>query len=170
VLPPTAKAVTVGVLRASDHALSTQDTAEANAFYSLPLDNTDVTIPTELSPNWDSPMIDDSPLHDTALSKCILDDGDNPLDANNETDVFMAVFLGIASDKTLRSQQTRSSPSNRSWVTRLRVTMPRTGLKTPRQFASRFFLVMADHITLSAGTSTCRQPLHTTIFAGGSQC
>lgn len=90
--------------RALEEALSTWDAATMEAFYSLPLDSTDpdaTTVLTELSLNWDNLTIYDSPLQDLALLKDILEDGDSQLDVNNNTDVLMAVFLGVASDKVV---------------------------------------------------------------------
>ncbi|PXW67585.1 hypothetical protein C7964_106161 [Loktanella sp. PT4BL] len=90
--------------RSLEEALSTWDAATMEAFYSLPLDSSDpdaTTILTELSLNWDNLTIYDSPLQNLALMKDILDDGDSQLDVNNDTDVLMAVFLGVASDKVL---------------------------------------------------------------------
>lgn len=90
--------------RSLAEALSTWDAATMEAFYSLPLDSTDpdsTTILSELSLNWDNLTIYDSPLQNLALMKDILDDGDSQLDVNNDTDVLMAIFLGVASDKTV---------------------------------------------------------------------
>lgn len=74
------------------------------AFYSLPLDSSDpdaTTILSELSLNWDNLTIYDSPLQNLALMKDILEDGDSQLPVNNDTDTLLAVFLGVASDKTV---------------------------------------------------------------------
>lgn len=71
------------------------------AFYSLPFDNADTTILSELSLNWDNLTIYDSPLQNLALMEDILEDGDSQLPVNNDADILMAVFLGVASDKTL---------------------------------------------------------------------
>ncbi|WP_296424246.1 hypothetical protein [Yoonia sp.] len=73
-------------------------------FYSLPLDSTDpdtTTILSELSLNWDNLTIYDSPLQNLALMKDILADGDSQLPINNDSDTLLAVFLGVASDKTV---------------------------------------------------------------------
>lgn len=87
--------------RAFNEALATWDAATMEAFYSLPLDNADTSILSELSLNWDNLTIYDSPLQNLALMKDILEDGDSQLAVNNDTDVLMAVFLGVASDKTV---------------------------------------------------------------------
>ncbi|PUB17344.1 hypothetical protein [Yoonia sediminilitoris] len=87
--------------RAFDEALSTWDAATMEAFYSLPFDNADTTILSELSLNWDNLTIYDSPLQNLALMEDILEDGDSQLPVNNDADILMAVFLGVASDKTL---------------------------------------------------------------------
>ena len=87
--------------RSLEEALSTWDAATMEDFYSLPLENADVSILSELSLNWDNLIIYDSPLQNLALMKDILEDGDSQLEVNNDTDVLMAVFLGVASDKTV---------------------------------------------------------------------
>ena len=87
--------------RSLEEALSTWDAATMEDFYSLPLENADVSILSELSLNWDNLTIYDSPLQNLALMKDILEDGDSQLEVNNDTDVLMAVFLGVASDKTV---------------------------------------------------------------------
>lgn len=89
--------------RSLDEALATW-TDDMTAFYSLPLDSTDpdtTTILTELSLNWDNLTIYDSPLQNLALMQDILEDGDSQLPVNTSTDTLLAVFLGVASDKTL---------------------------------------------------------------------
>ena len=90
--------------RSLEEALSTWDAATMKAFYSLPLNSTDpdaTTILSELSLNWDNLTIYDSPLQNLALLKDVLDDGDSQLVGSYDTDVLMAVFLGVASDKAL---------------------------------------------------------------------
>ncbi|MGJ8621475.1 MAG: hypothetical protein ACSHW1_01780 [Yoonia sp.] len=90
--------------RSLEEAISTWDAATMEAFYELPLDSSDpnvTTILTELSLNWDNLTIYDSPLQNLALMKDILEDGDLQLDINNDSDVLLAVFLGVASDKTV---------------------------------------------------------------------
>jgi len=87
--------------RSLEEALSTWDAVTMEDFYSLPLENADVSILSELSLNWDNLTIYDSPLQNLALMKDILEDGDSQLEVNNDTDVLMAVFLGVASDKTV---------------------------------------------------------------------
>lgn len=81
--------------------------AEANAtltndmvsFYNQTLDQ----IIVDLSLNWDTISIYDSPLQNLALYQDVLEDGDVSLDGVNDTDPekLLAVFLGVASDKAL---------------------------------------------------------------------
>lgn len=90
--------------RSLEEALSTWDAATMEAFYSLPLDSSDpdaTTILSELSLNWDNLSIYDSPLQNLALMKDILEDGDSQLPVNADTDTLLAIFLGVASDKTV---------------------------------------------------------------------
>lgn len=82
--------------RALAEALSNFTPAMA-AFYELSLDEMII----ELSLNWDTLTIIDSPLQNLALMKDLLADGVTQLPVSNSTDVLLAVFLGVASDKTL---------------------------------------------------------------------
>lgn len=89
--------------RAFDEALATWSDSMSD-FYSLPLYSSNPSTPTiltELSLNWDNLTIYDSPLQNLALMQDILEDGDSQLPVSNDTDTLLAVFLGIASDKTL---------------------------------------------------------------------
>jgi len=84
--------------RALAEALNTL-TPELVAFYSLSYDD----MINELSLNWDNVTIYDSPLQNLALLKDALD-GTSVLTANgvtNSNDTLLAVFLGVASDKTV---------------------------------------------------------------------
>jgi hypothetical protein len=83
--------------RAYDEALLTM--ASMADFYNLSLDE----MITELSLNWDAITIIDSPLQNLALLRDALD-GAIDLSAvgiSNDIDTLMAVFLGVASDKTV---------------------------------------------------------------------
>ena len=59
----------------------------------------------DLSLNWDNISLDDSPLQNLALFQDLLEDRDSSVDGLNdsdtETDKLLAVFLGVASDKTV---------------------------------------------------------------------
>jgi len=84
--------------RAYAEALATI-TPEIVSFYSLPFDQ----MIDELSLNWDSITVYDSPLQSLALMKDALD-GTSGLIAEgvtNTNDTLLAAFLGIASDKTV---------------------------------------------------------------------
>ena len=90
--------------RSLDEALATWSDSMSD-FYSLPLYSSNPNTPTilsELSLNWDNLTIYDSPLQNLALMQDILADGDSQLPVSNDTDTLLAVFLGIASDKTLQ--------------------------------------------------------------------
>jgi hypothetical protein len=82
--------------RALAEALATW-TPEMAAFYELSLDE----MITELSLNWDNLTIYDSPLQNLALLKDVLADGTTQLDVDNTAGTLAALFLGVASDKTL---------------------------------------------------------------------
>jgi hypothetical protein len=87
--------------RALDEAIATQ-TDPMTDFYNLPLDQMLV----ELSLNWDNVTIYDSPLQNLALFKDVLADGDSQLAGVSDgsaadQEKLLAVFLGVASDKTL---------------------------------------------------------------------
>ena len=75
-------------------------TPEMISFYSLSFDD----LIENLSLNWDGISFIDSPLQNLALLKDALD-GTSVLvtdkDVTNDTDTLLAVFLGIASDKTI---------------------------------------------------------------------
>lgn len=86
--------------RALDEAVATL-TTEMVDFYNLPLDGADGII-DELSNNWDNITIYDSPLQNLALFKELLEGQPTSLTGvTNDTDTLMAVFLGVASDKTV---------------------------------------------------------------------
>ncbi len=74
-------------------------TPELLAFYNQSL--TDMIV--DLSLNFDTISIYDSPLQSLALFQDILEDGDSQLPGLNDSDdgKLLAVFLGIASDKTI---------------------------------------------------------------------
>lgn len=84
--------------RAYDEALASLS-PEMVDFYSLSLDE----MIMELSTNWDNITIIDSPLQNLALLKEALDGTSalTTLGVTNTNDTLMAVFLGVASDKTL---------------------------------------------------------------------
>jgi hypothetical protein len=85
--------------RSFDEALASL-TPEMISFYSLSYDD----IIENLSLNWDGISFIDSPLQNLALLKDALD-GTSVLvtdeGVTNDTDTLLAVFLGIASDKTV---------------------------------------------------------------------
>ena len=82
---------------ALEEALSTQ-TTELTSFYNLTLDQAI----TELSLNFDNVSIYDSPLQSLALLQDVLADGATQLDGvTNDTETLEALFLGVASDKTV---------------------------------------------------------------------
>lgn len=95
----------LSVARSPDHVLD-RAYAEALAamdemadFYNLSLDE----MIAELSLNWDNITIIDSPLQNLALLRDALD-GSIDLSAvgiDNDIDILMAVFLGVASDKVV---------------------------------------------------------------------
>jgi hypothetical protein len=66
-------------------------------FYEMSLDE----MIEELSLNWDNVTIYDSPLQNLALMKDLLADGATQLPITNDKDTLLAVFLGVASDKTI---------------------------------------------------------------------
>lgn len=70
---------------------------EMEAFYTLSFD----AMVEELSLNWDSVTLYDSPLQNLALMQDVLADGATQLPVSNSTDTLLAVFLGVASDKTI---------------------------------------------------------------------
>lgn len=74
-------------------------TPEMVSFYNQSMDE----IIYDLSMNWDTISIYDSPLQNLALFKDILEDGQTTLSGVNDSDYskLLAVFLGVASDKTL---------------------------------------------------------------------
>jgi hypothetical protein len=72
-------------------------TPEMAAFYTLTIDQ----MIEEFSLNWDNLTIYDSPLQNLALMKDVLADGATQLPVSNSTDTLLAVFLGVASDKTI---------------------------------------------------------------------
>lgn len=83
--------------RAYDEALLTM--ASMADFYNLSLED----MITQLSLNWDDITIVDSPLQNLSLLRDALD-GSIDLSAvgiTNDIDTLMAVFLGVASDKTV---------------------------------------------------------------------
>lgn len=85
-----------------DRALAEADatlTPEMLSFYNQTLDQ----IIYDLSVNWDTISLYDSPLQNLALFKDVLADGDSILDGLDDSDdaKLLAVFLGVASDKTL---------------------------------------------------------------------
>ena len=82
--------------RALAEALATW-TTEMDSFYSLSLP----AMISTLSLNWDTVTLYDSPLQNLALMKDILEDGDSQLPVSNSNETLLAVFLGIASDKTV---------------------------------------------------------------------
>lgn len=82
--------------RALAEALATF-TPEMAAFYELSVDR----MIEQLSLNWDTISIYDSPLQNLALFKDLLIDGDSQLPVSNSTETLLAVFLAVASDKTL---------------------------------------------------------------------
>ena len=98
----------LSVARSPDHVLAraleeavVNLTPEMVAFYNLPLDGTGGII-DELSNNWDNITIFDSPLQNLALLKELLDgSGTSLTGVTNDSDTLMAVFLGVASDKTV---------------------------------------------------------------------
>jgi hypothetical protein len=83
--------------RAYDEALLSL--AAMADFYNLSLDE----MVLELSLNWDNITIIDSPLQNLALLKDAMDGGIDlsAYGITNDTDTLMAVFLGVASDKTV---------------------------------------------------------------------
>lgn len=82
--------------RALAEALSTF-TPELETFYELSLGE----MIEEFSLNWDNIAIYDSPLQNLALLKDLLADGTTQLPVSNTSDTLLAVFLGVASDKTI---------------------------------------------------------------------
>lgn len=82
--------------RALAEALATF-TDDMKAFYELPLD----AMIEQLSLNWDNLTIYDSPLQNLALMDDILADGSTQLPVSNSNETLLAVFLGVASDKTI---------------------------------------------------------------------
>lgn len=74
-------------------------TADMVAFYNQSL----TEIIEDLSLNWDSISIYDSPLQNLALFADVLEDGQTVLDGVNTSDPekLLAVFLGVASDKNV---------------------------------------------------------------------
>ncbi|SDZ49417.1 hypothetical protein SAMN05444004_11713 [Jannaschia faecimaris] len=73
-------------------------TPEMVDFYNLDLG----TMINELSLNWDNITIYDSPLQNLALMEDILEDGQTSLPGVTNSDgTLLAVFLGVASDKTV---------------------------------------------------------------------
>ncbi|MGB5558068.1 MAG: hypothetical protein WBN04_08650, partial [Paracoccaceae bacterium] len=95
----------LSVARSPGHVLQRAlDEAVANLspemvdFYNLDLGD----IITELSLNWDNITIFDSPLQNLALLKELLEGQPTSLaGVTNDADTLMAVFLGVASDKTV---------------------------------------------------------------------
>ena len=82
---------------ALEEALSTQ-TGALTSFYNLTL----TQAIDELSLNWDNVTIYDSPLQSLALFQDVLADGKTQLvDVTNNTETLEAMFLGVASDKTV---------------------------------------------------------------------
>lgn len=96
----------LSVARSPDQVL---DRAEAEAvatvtdamleLYNQPLDD----IILDLSLNWDTISLYDSPLQNLALFKDVLEDGETNVPGLDDSDdaKLLAVFLGVASDKTL---------------------------------------------------------------------
>ncbi len=84
--------------RAYDEALASLS-PEMVSFYSLDLDQ----MILELSTNFDGVSFIDSPLQNLSLLKDALDGTSalTSLGVTNSTDTLMAVFLGVASDKTI---------------------------------------------------------------------
>ena len=74
-------------------------TADMVAFYNQSLSD----IIEDLSLNWDTISIYDSPLQNLALYADVLEDGQSVLDGVNTSDPekLLAVFLGVASDKNV---------------------------------------------------------------------
>ena len=91
--------------RSLEEAIATWTPAMAD-FYNLPLTEAvpDAAIDTmleALSLSWDTITIYDSPLQNLALFKDVLEDGSSQLPVTNDAETLLAVFLGVASDKTL---------------------------------------------------------------------
>lgn len=84
--------------RALDEANATL-TSDMVSFYNQSLDQ----IIADLSLNWDTVSIFDSPLQNLALYQDVLEDGDVTLAGVNDADAekLLAVFLGVASDKVV---------------------------------------------------------------------
>ena len=74
-------------------------TSDMVSFYNQSFDE----IIADLSLNWDSITIYDSPLQNLALYQDVLEDGDVTLAGVSDADPekLLAIFLGVASDKTL---------------------------------------------------------------------
>lgn len=74
-------------------------TADMVTFYNQSLDQ----IISDLSLNWDSITIFDSPLQNLALYQDVMADGTTVLDgvSTSDPEKLLAVFLGVASDKTV---------------------------------------------------------------------
>lgn len=95
----------LNVARSPDHVLQAAlleaiatSTSDIVAFYNLSLDEAI----TELSLNFDSVVMYDSPLQSLALLEDVLVDGQTSLTGvTNDTETLAALFLGTASDKTL---------------------------------------------------------------------
>lgn len=91
--------------RSLDEAIATWTPAMAD-FYNLPVTEAvpDAAIDTmleALSLSWDTISIYDSPLQNLALFKDVLEDGVSQLPVTNDAETLLAVFLGVASDKTI---------------------------------------------------------------------
>lgn len=86
--------------RALAEALATQSDSITD-FYNLPFE----AILDQFYSNWDNVTIYDSPLQNLALFQDILADGDSKLDGvkdgSSDEMKLLAVFLGVASDKTM---------------------------------------------------------------------
>jgi hypothetical protein len=86
--------------RALSEAIATV-TPEMLDFYNQSFDE----IIVDLSLNWDTISIYDSPLQNLAMFKDVLADGDSDVpgidDSASEEEKLLAVFLGVASDKTV---------------------------------------------------------------------
>ena len=74
-------------------------TGDAVDFYNQSLDD----IIYDLSVNWDTISIVDSPLQNLALFRDVLEDGDSLMPGVDDSDAekLLSVFLGVASDKTV---------------------------------------------------------------------
>jgi len=104
-IPEDVELARLSVARSPDHVLAraleealANITPEIVSFYSMSIDEAVF----ELSLNWDNVSLYESPLQSLALFQDALDGTSvlTTLGVENDTDTLLALFLGVASDKT----------------------------------------------------------------------